>query len=95
MRSYSLTNNAKEDLRRIYRWGFDTFGEAQADKYYDDLFQQFEKIALNPLSYPSVDDFRIGYRKCTTKADTIYFRIVGEAVEIAAIIGHQDLENWL
>jgi toxin ParE1/3/4 len=39
-----LTEDAKEDLRRIYRYGVLTFGEARADRYYDALFERFTQI---------------------------------------------------
>ena len=48
MESYKLSLNAKEDLRRIYTYGFVEFGELQADKYFEGFFQTFEKIASNP-----------------------------------------------
>ncbi len=33
MEDYKLTEDAKKDLRRIYRYGIKEFGEAQADLY--------------------------------------------------------------
>ncbi len=64
MASYRLSENAKEDLRRIYQYGLLEYGEAQADKYYNTLFDQFEKIAEQPLLYQSVDEIRKNYRRC-------------------------------
>lgn len=55
MESYKLSLNAKEDLRRIYTYGFVEFGELQADKYFEGFFQTFERIASNPSAYQSVD----------------------------------------
>lgn len=95
MATYRLTENAKEDLRRIYRRGLREYGEAQADKYYNDLFDRFEQIAEQPFLYPAVDDIREGYRRSVCGVDSIYYRIEGETVEIMAIIGRQDLEEWL
>ncbi len=94
MANYNLTGEAKADLLRIYRWGLHRFGEAQADKYYDELFTYFDRIAEQPDRYP-VTDIREGYRRCTTRSDTIYFRVVDGVVEIAAILGRQDLDQWL
>ena len=47
MGNYKLTEDAKDDLRRIYRYGVKEFGEAQADLYYDALSRRFEQIAEN------------------------------------------------
>jgi toxin ParE1/3/4 len=95
MASYRLSEQAKEDLRRIYRRGLREYGEAQADEYYNALFDRFEEIAEQPLLYPAVDDIREGYRRSVCGVDSIYYRIEGETVEIMAIIGRQDVEEWL
>ena len=95
MATYRLTENAKEDLHRIYRRGLREYGEAQADQYYNALFDRFEQIAEQPFLYPAVDDIREGYRRSVCGVDSIYYRIEGETVEIMAIIGRLDLEEWL
>jgi len=95
MGTYRLSENAREDLRRIYRRGLREYGEAQADQYYNALFDRFEQIAEQPFLYPAVDDIREGYRRSVCGVDSIYYRIKGETVEIMAIIGRQDLEEWL
>jgi len=95
MGTYRLSENAREDLRRIYRRGLREYGEAQADEYYNALFDRFEQIAEQPFLYPAVDDIREGYRRSVCGVDSIYYRIEGGMVEIMAIIGRQDLEEWL
>ena len=71
--NYRLTENAKEDLKRIYRRGLHEYGEAQADKYYNAFFDRFEQIAEQPLLYPVVADIREGYRRSVCGADSIYY----------------------
>jgi toxin ParE1/3/4 len=95
MYTYKLSVNAKEDLRRIYTYGFSNFGEKQADEYYYGFFETFELIVSNPYQYQSVDHIRPGYRRCPYLADSIYYKINGTVVEIMAIIGGQDLDLWL
>lgn len=95
MATYRLSENAREDLRRIYRRGLREYGEAQADAYYNALFDRFEEIAEQPFLYPAVDDIREGYRRSVCGVDSIDYRIEGETVEIMAIIGRQDVEEWL
>ncbi|MCP5443269.1 MAG: type II toxin-antitoxin system RelE/ParE family toxin [Chromatiaceae bacterium] len=95
MANYRLTKNAKEDLKRIYRGGLLQFGKAQADKYLDAFFERFEQIAQQPLLYQTIDDVREGYRRSVCRVESIYSRIDGESVEIMAIIGQQDLDDWL
>ena len=93
MGNYRLTEEAKDDLRRIYRYGFEKHGEKEADKYYSALFDRFDQLAEQPLLYSAVDDIREGYRRSVCGSDSIYYRIEGETVEIIAIIGQQDLAN--
>lgn len=95
MKSYKLSLNAKEDLRRIYAYGFAEFGEKQADKYFAGFFEEFDKIATNPSAYQSVDDIRLGYRRSAYGCDSIYFRVNNSQVEIMAILGGQDVFEWL
>ena len=95
MGNYRLTADAKADLRRVYRYGFETHGEAAADEYYAALFDRFDQLAEQPLLYPAVNDIQTGYRRSVCGTDGIYYRIAGGTVEIMAIIGQQDLKEWL
>lgn len=95
MGSFRLSENAKADLNRIWRRGLEQWGEEQADRYYNTLFDRFKQLADQPLLYPAANDIREGYRRSVCGVDSIYYRIVGDNIEIMAIIGQQDLEEWL
>ncbi len=91
MGEYRISNTAKEDLIRIHRYGLQTFGRRQADRYFHRFFTCFEEISIRPYTYPDASAVRPGYRKCVCGVDTIYFRIILSRVEIMAIIGRQSL----
>ncbi len=95
MSNYKLSNVAKEDLIEIHKFGVMRFGQNQADKYFNEFFDYFEKIANSPFSLEAVNQVRKGYRKCPCGSDTIYYRIIDDAVEIMSIIGRQDINNKL
>jgi toxin ParE1/3/4 len=95
MAKYRLSNAAKEDLIRIHHYGVEKFGIIQADKYFHTFFEYFDEIAERPFSYESVEYIKKDYRRCVCGADSIYFRVENEIVEIMAIIGRQDLSNIL
>lgn len=95
MAKYRLSEEAKEDLIRIYQYGVKRFGMSQADRYFDNFFNCFERIAERPFSFESVDHIKAGYRRCVCGSDSIYFRLNQETVEIMAIVGRQDLTNIL
>jgi toxin ParE1/3/4 len=45
--------------------------------------------------YQAVDDIREGYRRSVCGVDSIYYRVDGDIVEIMAILGQQDVDNWI
>ncbi|MGB0887998.1 MAG: type II toxin-antitoxin system RelE/ParE family toxin, partial [Vicingaceae bacterium] len=48
MAEYKFTNQAVEDLSKIWDCTFEVWSEKQADKYYDGLISNCEEIAKNP-----------------------------------------------
>lgn len=95
MADYILREEAEADIRRIYAYGFYTFGETLADQYFDGLFRQFELIAEQPLAYPAVDHIRSGYRRSVFGKESIYYTITERQVTIVAIIRQQDVDTRL
>jgi toxin ParE1/3/4 len=93
--NYKLSEDARLDLARIYWRGYEEYGEAQADRYYQAFFQRFDDIANSPYQYPSVDHIRNGYRRSVCGADSIYYRLNGNLVEIMRILGQQDVNETL
>lgn len=92
---YKISQTAKEDLIRIYRYGVKNFGVAQANKYFESFFTCFDMIAKRPYSFESVDYIKEDYRRCVCGSDSIYFKINGDTVDIMAIVGRQDLDQIL
>ena len=95
MAKYKLSEVAKEDLIRIHHYGVEKFGIAQADKYFDTFFENFEIIAQRPFSFESVEFIKEGFRRCVCGVDSIFYKIDEEKniVEIMTIIGKQDLDS--
>lgn len=95
MNHYEISTEAKEDLFRIYKYGVLNFGEKKADEYYNDFFENFERIIDNPFHFPSAEYIKKDYRKCVSGEDTIYFKIENSIVIIVSIIRSQDIGNPL
>ena len=98
MASYSLSENAKSDLYRIWLYGLDQWGLNKADSYFAAFFEHYEVLAENPFQYPAVDEIRPGYRRSVCGTDSVYYRVMDEetsVVEVMAIIGKQDVNLWL
>lgn len=75
------------DLARIYWYGVELFGQAQAERYYNTLIRRFETIAESPRMYATVDYIRHGYRRSVCGTDSIYYRINGDVLENHARFG--------
>jgi len=95
MASFRLTESAKADLGRIYRRGLREFGERRADEYYRALIDRFDEIAADPQLYPVVDEILPGARRSVCGVDSIYYRAGESGVTILAIVGRQDMADWL
>ncbi len=95
MLDYILSEAARTDLKNIYRFGYERFGEQQAERYYAGLIACFEEIAKSPLLYQSVPKYGVDYHRCDYISESIYFRVVRNRVEIMAIIGKQDTSTRL
>lgn len=56
MSEYRLSKEAERDVGEMYRRGYWLFGELQADKFYNQLFETLELLAAFPLSGPPAED---------------------------------------
>lgn len=90
MSRYHLSFEAEEDIVRIFEYGLSKFGLNQANKYYDMLFDCFNKIALNPYMFPIVTKYAGVERYSVCGVDTIFYNLVGDEIEIITLIGRQD-----
>jgi len=54
---YKLTPRAENDLIEIYVYGFQKFGEPQAEKYFSDLENCFQLLSETPLISRQREEF--------------------------------------
>ncbi len=94
-KNYKLSSDAKADLNRIYRRGFEEFGEQRADQYFRDFFDRFEQIADNPKLYPKAQDIDENLCKSVCGKDIIYYEVIDDSVIIQFILGRQDIRKRL
>lgn len=65
MANYELTNEAVEDLTKIWDYTFEKWSEKQADKYYKMLLENFQNIADDPgigRNYDGIRDELLGIK---------------------------------
>jgi toxin ParE1/3/4 len=90
MYSYKLSIEAEMDIIRIFEYGVHQFGVAQAVRYYEMLFDCFNKIASNPFMFPKVTTYKNVERYCVCGIDTIYYNIGEKQIDIITIVGRQN-----
>ena len=90
MARYELANTADEDFERIFEFGIDTFGLAQAIDYQQGMTKRFEELAEQPSLYQKIDAVRSGYRRSVYRSHSIYYKIEPNHVFIVRILGQQE-----
>ena len=87
MAEFKFTNQAVEDLMKIWDYTFEIWSENQADKYYEMLISSCQEIADNPSlgkNYSGITQSLFGMK---TNRHIIFYRTLNENyVEITRIL---------
>jgi len=95
MARYRLTKAADQDFERVFEFGIDQFGLAQALDYQNGMKQRFDQLAAQPNLYQAVDHIRQGYRRSVYKVHSIYYKVDRYFVLIVRILGRENPETSL
>ena len=90
MANYRISAKADDDLDRLFVHGVLNFGLDRTEQYTAGLVEHFSALAAEPLLYQAVDHIRKGYRRSVFRAHAIYYRLDGDDVLIARVLGRQD-----
>lgn len=89
---YRISQQAIEDLDKIWIYTFNKWSKEQADRYYDLIMAEIDFIADNYLIGKSTEQTRKNYRVTKIKSHLIFYRKVeNEIVEIVRIL-HQRMD---
>ena len=80
------TRQAHEDIGALWREGYERWGEAQADAYYDLLTAAIERLAEFPEMGRVREDVRAGYRCLTVRQHLVFYTLEGERVMIQRVL---------
>jgi toxin ParE1/3/4 len=86
-----LSPAAEADVDEIWDYSEERWGRPQANRYVRDLDATCTGLAEGRVSSISAEDIRPGYRKAACGSHMIYFRYVGEEVEVVRIL-HQSMD---
>ncbi len=92
----TLRPAAREDLRDIWVFGRDEWGEAAADRYFHDLSVAIDRFGAHPFLAPASEELGSGYRRLVCAAHVVFYVVEGESVEVIRVL-HQsrDARVWM
>lgn len=94
--AYKISKKANQDIDSIWIYTFETWSQAQADRYYDLIIDEIKFISENFESGRDYDNIRKGYRCTKVKSHLIFYRSKNEIIEIIRILHEKmDIENIL
>ncbi len=82
MAEFLLSDDAALDMQYIYRQGLERFGQAQADKYLNELFDLFDLLATTPNMGTMFDVQGAAYRRHPHKAHVLVFEPLENATGV-------------
>jgi toxin ParE1/3/4 len=77
---------AKQDLKKIWLYTFDAYGEKQADKYYDELIAAMNTLSQNPNIGVPCDFIRLGYRQYHINHHCIFYRLGRDKIHVMRVL---------
>lgn len=86
----NLSDQARNDLRAIYRYSVDQWGPTRASRYADQLSDDIWSLLSHPERGSLRDDLLPGVRALITGRHVIYYRHVAAQVEIVRVLVRQD-----
>ena len=87
---------ALNDLKKIYQYGTLNWGAAQATRYLVSLKNQFWNLTEHPQLGIEREELLSAMRSLAVDSHVIFYRIIGQKVEIARILhGRQDPQRHI
>lgn len=86
MRKLHQQVKAREDIKKIWNYSFKEHGEAQADKYFDELIVGMNSIQNNPNIGVACDYIRLGYRQYQVNKHFIFYRLSDKKIYIVRVL---------
>lgn len=85
--AYIVQEHAQTALLEIYAYTIDQWGEDQAKRYAQGMFERFEKIARREIHWRAIPaEFGVEGYFCKYQSHFIYWRTLDDAVGIAAVV---------
>ncbi len=80
---------ARSDIKKIWRYTYDNWGEKQADIYTEALGQAIEEMTKNPEMGNSIEHIRKGYRLYHFKHHFVIYRLSLIVIDVVRVLGEK------
>lgn len=91
MREIHLSESAKADLVDIWTETFRHWGDAQADRYLDDIDQALNGLMDNPLMGSDCSDLLQGARRLITGRHLAFYDVCEDMIFVIRVL-HQSMD---
>ncbi|MBN4063816.1 type II toxin-antitoxin system RelE/ParE family toxin [Cardiobacterium sp. AH-315-I02] len=87
---------ARNDIKKIWRYTYNNWGEKQADFYANALGQAIEEMIENPEIGNSIEHIRKGYRLYHFKHHFVIYRLSLTVIDVVRVLGeNMDIKRHL
>ncbi len=90
VKNYDLSEKAKADLRGIWNFTDDRWGEQQADTYYREIIKTIELLAMGDRQGRKAN-VRDGYLKYPIGRHLVYFTRENDRIKVVRVL-HQSMD---
>ncbi|MBX3486250.1 type II toxin-antitoxin system RelE/ParE family toxin [Phenylobacterium sp.] len=91
MSGYILSPAAQADIDTIWDVGEAKWGLEQAERYARQILRAIETVSADPRRGRRCDDIRAGYFKFAVGAHMLFYRPVGDMLDIVRVL-HQRMD---
>ncbi|WP_150526909.1 type II toxin-antitoxin system RelE/ParE family toxin [Roseibium sediminis] len=91
MRKIHLSQAAKSDLVDIWAETYRQWGEAQADRYLDDIDCALKELIANPQIGSDCSDLLQGARKLITGRHLVFYELAPDRIFVIRVL-HQSMD---
>lgn len=96
MRNVRLTIAAKGQLKSIWHYTFETWGEQKADAYLTEIEKKLNMLAENPKLGRSRPDVKANYYSIKVNKHIVFYLFSEQYVDVIGVLHERmDVMTWL
>lgn len=93
MTGYLISSAAAKDLEDIWLYTLENWSKGQADRYFNLIMDEIERIAVNPDSGTDLSHIRAGFLRKRIMSHLIFYKVDKSNTEVQIIrILHQRMD---